>query len=257
MAGSRIAGPFPVGGVGGGDGNDYFTILAPVPMLIDAFLLLEQARKEALKHPNPTEGRVRAAAISFVITEVGDKVKLAGVLTAKEAEVIIKNRVKQTQKRPDTIRRPGQGARKRRLVDAIRCRPLPTVIPGGGVGVGDISVLNEVVGADGTPYWGTQEFGSSHLVGKRLYGWFRQPGKQAANPSEFRTHAIFSPEQNGPPMTVKRPIPERAFLREGAAIAEVFRQKALGDAVQAGTRELQAIVGGTSKHLAPLRRVIR
>lgn len=255
MAGSRIAGPFPVGGVGGGDGNDYFTILAPVPMLIEAFLFLEQARKEALKHPDPIEGRVRAAAISFVITEVGDKVKLAGVLTAKEAEAIIKERVRKTQKRPDTLRRPGQ-ARKRRLVDAIRCRPLPTVIPGGGVGIGDISVLNEVVGVDGTPYWGVQEFGSSHLVGKRLYGFFRTPGKVAADPSQFRTHAIFSPE-SGPPMTVNRPIPERAFLREGAAIAEVFRQKALGDAVAAGTRELQAITKGTSRQLAPLRRVIR
>jgi hypothetical protein len=256
MAGSRIAGPFPVGGVGGGDGNDYFTILAPVPMLIEAFLLLEQARKEALKHPDPIEGRVRAAAISFVITEVGDKVKLAGIMSAKEAEVIIRDRVAKTQRRPDTVRQPGQGARKRRLIDAIRCRPLPTVIPGGGVGIGDISVLDQVVGADGTPYWAVQEFGSSHLVGKRLYGFFRTPGKAAADPSQFRTHAVFSPEK-GPPMTVNRPIPERAFLREGAALAEVFRQKALGDAVAAGTRELQAIIRGTSKQLAPLRRVIR
>lgn len=239
-------------GIGGGDGHDYFTILPPVPQLIEGIKFLDLARTETLKNPDRVEGKVRATAIDYVIKEVGDKVKLAGKQAATDAAVIIRAGVDRSQKRPDGPRRQG-----RRLRDAITCRALPNVIPGGGVGIGDIAILDTVVGADGTPFWFTQEFGSSHLVGHEVYGRFRQPGIAAPNPQEFRVHAIFTPEKSGKRMIVKRPIPERAFLREGAETADTLRMKLLGDAVEQAIRELKSILDGSSPRLASLRLVVR
>lgn len=250
MAG-RIA-IYDKGGLGGGDGHDYFAILPPVPALIDAIKTLDLARTESLKNPDRIEGRVRATAIDYVIKEVGDKVKLAGKQAAIDTTVIIRGQVDRTQKRPDGRSRQGS-----RLRNAIVCRALPTVIPGGGVGVGDIAVLDTVVGRDGTPFWFTQEFGSHHLVGHEVYGRFRNPGVAYPNPQEFRVHSIFTPEKSGKKMTIRRPIPERAFLREGAELGDQLRMKLLGDAVQQAINELRSILDGSSARLAPLRRVVR
>jgi hypothetical protein len=241
-------GPFEVGG---GDGNDYFVVLPPEPLLIDAFLTLEKARIEALKNPDKVEGRAQAAAISLVIAQAGADVQAAAVLTAEQAEDMIRSRIDRTQKRPDP---PGKSAGKR-MRSAIQCRALPSVIPGGGVGVGDISILNQVADAQGRAYWRAQEFGSSHLVGRTLPGYF-QPGDSPAGAAPSRTHPIFRVE-SGPPMTITNPIPERAFLREGAYLAEVFRQRALGGAVSAGIGQLRRIAAGSSANLPALRRIVR
>lgn len=241
-------GPFEVGG---GDGSDYFVVLPPEPLLIDAFLTLEKARLEALKNPDKMEGRAQAAAISLVISQVGSDVQAAAVLTAKQAEEMIRERIARTQKRPDP---PGKSVAKR-LKSAIVCRALPSVIPGGGIGVGDISTLNQVADAQGRAYWRAQEFGSSHLVGRTLPGFF-QPGDSPAGAAPSRTHPIFQ-VTSGPPMTITNPIPERAFLREGAVMAEVFRQRALGSAVGAGIGELRRITAGASANLPALRRIVR
>jgi hypothetical protein len=239
-------------GLGGGDGHDYFAILPPVPQLIDAIKTLDLARAEALRNPNRIEGRVRATAIDYVIKEVGDKVKFAGKQAAVDTAILIRSKVDRTQKRPDGPARQGT-----RLRNAIVCRSLPTVVPGGGVGVGDIAVLNTVKGADGTPFWFTQEFGSRHLIGHEVYGRFRNPGAAYPNPQEFRVHSIFTPEKSGKRMTIRRPIPERAFLREGAEAGDALRMKLLGDAVVGAIGELRAILDGSSARLAPLRQVVR
>lgn len=242
-------GPFELGG---GDGRDYFTILPPEPLLIDAFLTLEKARTEALKNPNRAEGRAQAAAISLVLSKVGSDVEKAAVITAQQAEAMIVGRINATQVRPDA---PGR-SHAVRLRDAITCRPLPTVIPGGGVGIGDIGDLNQVADAQGRAFWRAQEFGSSHLVGRTLPGFF-QPGQSPAGAAPSRTHPIFEVTGEGAPMTIRNPIPERAFLREGAALAEAYRQRALGNAVSSGIGELRAIRAGVSERLAAVRRVVR
>lgn len=242
-------GPFEVGG---GDGSDYFVVLPPEPLLIDAFLMLEQARVEALKNPDKVEGRAQAAAISLVIAKAGSDIEAAAVLTAKEAEAMIRAKINQTQKRPDP---PGKSL-GRRLKDSIVCRALPSVIPGGGVGVGDLSVLNEVADAQGRAYWRAQEFGSSHLVGRTLTGFF-EPGQSLPDAGQFRKHPIFKVGPEGGEMEIRNPIPEKAFLRDGSALAEAFRQKALGGAVTSGTSELRKITAGVSANLPALRRIVR
>lgn len=248
MPADPYAGPFEVGG---GDGNDYFTVLPPEPLLIDAFLTLEKARLEALKHPIKAEGRARASAISLVISQVGTQVEAAAIAAAREAEALIVARIQGTQVRPD----PPGASPHRRLKEAIRCRALPSVIPGGGVGVGDLTTLNEVADEQGRAYWRAQEFGSSHLVGRGFYGYF-QPGQSAAGELPSRTHPIFEVGE-GPSMFIQNPIPEKAFLREGAALAEAFRQKQLGGAVSGGITELRAIVAGASATLDAVRRVVK
>jgi hypothetical protein len=243
------AGPFEVGG---GDGRDYFVVLPPEPLLINAFLTLEKARVEALKNPNRVEGRARAAAISLVISEVGTGVKEAAVLTAQQAEQMIEHRVNATQKRPDP---PGKSL-GRRLKDGIVCRPLPTVLPGGGVGIGDLSVLNQVADAQGRAYWRAQEFGSSHLVG-RIFPMLFQPGNSLPDAGEFRKHPILEVSSEGALAEIRNPIPEKAFLREGAVLAEAFRQRALGTAVSAGIGQLRQITAGAAANLPALRRIVR
>lgn len=247
MPRGRISGPYIVGG---GDGRDYFAVLPPEPLLIDGLALLEQARKEALRNPDPVEGRAQAAAISLVISQVGTDIEAAAIATAALAETSIIARLKATQRRPDP---PGV---KKRIQDAIRCRPLKTVVPGGGVGIGDIATLDAVKGRDGRPYWLAQEFGSKHLLGRTLYGYF-QPGKAAPDPEERGVHPIFETQQGGKKMTIRRPIRERAYLREGAAIAEEVRQKELGAAAQGGVVECRAILSGVSESLERLRRIVR
>lgn len=242
-------GPFEVGG---GDGNDYFVVLPPEPLLIDAFLTLEKARVEALKNPNRVEGRAQAAAISLVISKVGADVHAASLLTAQQASALIEHRVNATQKRPD----PPGATFRRRLRDSIVCRALPSVIPGGGVGIGDIDTLNQAADEQGRAYWRAQEFGSSHLVGRTLPGFF-QPGDSPAGAAPSRTHPLFEVTGSGAPMTITNPIPERAFLREGAVLAEVFRQRALGGAVSSGIGELRRIAAGASANLPALRRIVR
>jgi hypothetical protein len=221
-------------------------------MLIDAFLVLERARLEALKHPDRAEGRARAGALSLLISQVGQQVETAAILTAKEAETMIEAHINSTQKRPDP---PGKSV-GRRLRDAITCRPLKTVLPGGGVGIGDLSVLNQVADAQGRAYWRAQEFGSSHLVGRVLPGFF-QPGASLPDASQSRKHPVFEVTGEGGLMEIRNPIPERAFLRTGAVEAEVFRQRALGGAVSSGIRELRAITAGASANLPALRRIVR
>lgn len=251
MPGARYQ-RFAKGGIGGGDGHDYFAILPPVPQLIEAIQYLDDARTKFLRGPDKVEGKVQATAVDYVIKEVTDKVKLAGKTASIETTALIRDLIEKSKKRPD---RPSGGGL--RLKDAVVCRALPTVIPGGGVGVGDIAVLQAVVGKDRQPFWLTQEFGSSHLLGHEVFGFFESPGRAYPNPAEFRTHAIFNPSAKGRRMTVNRPIPERAFMREGSELGDQLRMKLLGDAVRQGTRELLAIADGTSARLAPLRRVVR
>lgn len=246
MATDPYQGPFEVGG---GDGHSYFTILPPEPLLIDAINTLEQTRLDALRNPNRAEGEAQASVISSIIVDASRRIEAAAVKTAAEATVLIEGRIDATQVRPDPI------SGGRRMRDGVVCRPLATIVPGGGVGIADISALDSAASDDqGRAYWRSQEWGSFHLVGQTFFGFF-QPGSAPPNPTEFRHHPIFSQSKSGKKMTIQNPIPERAFLREGAALAEFFRQAELGNAVSRGISELQLVIAGTHPKLAAARRL--
>ncbi len=114
----------------------------------------------------------------------------------------------------------------------IESRAVRSILPGGGaVGIADIQHLVQATlrpsAKSTTPYyWRAQEFGSSHNVGRVLLGVF-QPGEAAPSEEQFRTHPAFESRPTGQKrflMRIHRPIPERAFLREGAWEAYLYRK---------------------------------
>lgn len=233
-------------------GTDWFTILPPEVGLLRGYSFLLDARQEALRIPGP-EGRARALAIDLVLKEVQTAVDAAAAATAVEAQKLVVGFIKATQVRPDP---PGK-APGRRLQENIVCRPLKFSAPGGAVGIGEISALDRVADAQGRAYWRAQEFGSSHLVGRMLIGAF-EPGGAAPSSADFRKHPLFVVRQNeGYGTVIQRPIPERAFLREGAVAAEAFRQRALGRAVSPAIPELRLIQSGNHPKLKATRAFVR
>jgi len=183
----------------------------------------------------------QAAEIEALIAEVERQVNEAGVLTAKASEEAIREFISRTRVRPRAPSFTGSdavsgGGSRKLLEDGIRSEALGE----GAVGVGSIADLDTVVGSDGRPFWRTQEFGSTHNVGRVVLGFF-QPGNSIPNQQQFRQHAIFIAGP-GPPMHIQRPIPARHFLRDGAAAAGDFRE-----------REFRAIEGGAVGTIQVLR----
>jgi hypothetical protein len=244
MPPARIPGPYFVGG---GDGSDYFAVLPPEPALLNAYRLLIEAQAQALRVPGG-EGKARALAIDVTIRDTQVAIDRVAAQTAALADQEIKQRIIATQVRPDA-----GAAGRPRLRDAIVCRPL-TIPGGGGVGIGDLSELDRVADASGQAFWRAQEFGSTHNVGREVKGLF-QPGNSRPSASEFRNHPVFTPGR-GPKMIIQRPIPERAFLREGAATVEAIRQRRMGDACVAGIAELRLIQSGNHPRLKAARRFV-
>jgi hypothetical protein len=242
-----ISGPYIVGARGG----TYFAILPPEKHLLNAYRLLLDARQVALRNFPGGEGRARALAIDIVLREVQARVDIAAAETAAEADKAIVRKIKKTQVRPD----PPAAKGGRRLQDGIQSRPLITSVSGGGVGIGDIDVLDQVADEQGRAYWRAQEFGSTHLVGKVVRGFF-QPGRSEPQGGQFRTHPVFEVDPEGREMLITRPISERAFLREGAAAAEIFRQKALGRAVTPALAELRLIQSGNHPRIKAAKKYI-
>lgn len=245
---------------GAHDGNVYFKVLPPSDALINGYRLCLDARNVFLRiaafSADPTaklDAEARAAACDLVVKTVSDGAKRVAAITATMSEQSIQSRIDSTQLRPDAPGKPFS----QRLRDAISSRPIPSAIGTLEVGIADVSQLDAVVGEDGNPYWRTQEFGSQHLVGKRIRGLF-QPGSSPPDQSQFRTHPIFEVgAEGGRSMLIRRPIPEKAFLREGVAIAEKFRAQQFRSVEAAGVSELRLIQTGNHPRLRAVRRVIR
>jgi hypothetical protein len=210
------------------DGNRYFKLLGVPPHLIRMYDLLLTAQQLAAIRPTPT-GRVQARDIDQLILTVKERVDADARATALEADRLIRGKIEATRVRPPTL---GIKNSQTSLLGGVESRPVPSILPGGGaVGIADISLLIRATlrpsGGSRVPYyWRAQEFGSEHNVGRTIFGVF-QPGEAAPDPTQFRVHPVFelrSKGQTGYPMTIKRPIPERAFLREGAWDAYLFRK---------------------------------
>lgn len=230
------------------DGHTYVHFMEAPPALLDTYRLLLQAEATARSIPGP-EGVARARAISLLLVQIEDEVTAAGVATARAADAAIQGALSATQKRPDTGRN--------RLEDAIESRAVISAPAGGAVGVADFDKLeSDAVGDDGEPYWRAQEAGSSHLVGKRISGFF-QPGQSAPSQSEFRTHPIFQPDPGGKPMFVQRPIEARNFIREGVVAADSTRLGLFRTIDRTAVAEMRAIVAGSHPYVERARRVGR
>jgi hypothetical protein len=165
-------------------------------------------------------------------------------VTAADATVKMRLALKQTAKRPDTRVRP-------HLATALSARPLPPIagFPTGAVGIADIARLDKVVNPQypgaGT-YWRAQEYGSTHLVGTIIRGFFFGPGWSGdptppQNPPPSPLQPLFMPAGGqraafgdlgfsggagkrggvGGFGTIQNPIQARHFIAKGADQAEI------------------------------------
>lgn len=231
------------------DGSTYVHFMEAPPALLDTYRLLLKAEATARTIPGP-EGVARARAVALLLVQIEDEVTAAGVATAIAADAAIKGNIAHTRVRPDTGRH--------QLENAIQSRAVLSQPAGGAVGVADMDKLDsEAVGdSDGAPYWRAQEAGSSHLVGKRISGFF-QPGASAPDPSQFRNHPIFEPDPTGKAMLIQRPIEARNFIRDGVKEADTTRLGLFRTIDRTAVVEMRTIVAGTHPYVERARRVGR
>lgn len=85
----------------------------------------------------------------------------------------------------------------------------------GGFGVGDIEDLNENVG-----YWAAVNFGSSHMVGRRVPGGAFNPGENAPSVDAFRDGRWKTGDDAGKKhwsFIVTKPIPAMNYVEKTAS----------------------------------------
>jgi hypothetical protein len=219
------------------DGSGYFSVLPTPPALIGGLTILGEAAILARRIPG---NYPQAVAIEAIIAATERNVAEAGIAAVKASEEAAVQRLKTTRLRPRAPSFSGRdaafrGGSRSVLEEHVRSE----VIGLGSVGIGSIEELDTVVGSDGRPFWRTQEHGSSHNVGRVVFGLF-QPGGKPANASEFRVHPIFFAGP-GAPMRIRRPIPAKHFLRAGVAAAQVLRDREFGSTEAVAVDEMRAV----------------
>lgn len=152
----------------------------------------------------------QATLIRHATDELVAALEKIGAETAQEAEKEIRGLEVGTQVRPDT-----GGGGGPRLGDYIgESHPL-NAVPG-SVGINYEPSLE----AAGVGWWWTNEEGYSGHIGRTFIGAFEGT---RPDPGEFRTHALLEigkGVKGAGKGTIKKPIPERRFVRDGAAAAE-------------------------------------
>lgn len=230
----------------GPDGNEYFAVLGGAANLVAAQRSLLNAQRTFERYG----AEIQAIATRTVREEVQAAVAASGFATAEYAEKQAKSLLRRRIVRPTT-------PNARHLEDAIVARSLPvSSYDLGIVGIGDISRLDAHVNSrSGGAYWRAIEFGSEHLVGRTIRGFFQDAGgaRYAPSPADFRAHPIFIPSQ-GPRMKVENPIKAKRFLSEAVFDAVTFRHRIWRDIEKAAVTEVAAIAAGTAPALRGARR---
>jgi hypothetical protein len=126
----------------------FYTRVEPDPAVARAYVTLVETI--ALHR---RAGRIlEANAMAVVLRDMRTAYERHGVRAAVKADSFIKDRLRQTQVRPDSL--------GPHLRDKIVSRPLPTAVPAGAFGIADLDVLNTAVNPrTGGIYWRSQEFG--------------------------------------------------------------------------------------------------
>lgn len=240
-----VAVPTSAGGLGhrfeaAPDGNTYFSVLGPSIHLVRSMQNILEAERIYLSFPRG-RGRDQAAALEVIRRELETAVHASGVSTAQFAEERAKSLLNQRLVRPST-------PKPQHLVDAIVARAIGGPTSFGAVGIGDISVL------DAFPYWKAQEFGSSHLVGETLQGYFFHPGGPTrAGGAPYRSQAVFGVKAGGPKMLVQNPIVGKAFLTEATFDALGFRYRMWRNVEKVAVAQVRTVRLATAGDLAIVR----
>lgn len=216
----------------------YFARLQPPPALViqvhERYISLIERFSILAATGDRTAAR-QARLISASYQEFNADMLLVAERTALLANRVIPGKFQSSRVRPDT----GGGEHLR---DALpTSEAVPTPLPAGVVGVVRLDALDKF------PYWKAQEFGSDHMVGREIYGWFFGAGgggPSAPNPNDFRTHPLFRPAANAPvKATFRNSIPEGNFLRDGLQAVEAYWTKEIQHACNDALKDLAAVAG--------------
>lgn len=229
------------------DGQTYFKVLKPYLGLAASYqhALAVRRRYDGIPHP---EAKLKSRLVSRLVIDLNAEVRSAEHAVSRAAEKSILARIASTRVRP---------IGKNLLSQHIECRPIGTLpFHTAAVGIADISQLDKVADDQGRSYWAAQEFGSSHLVewfqSHGVSGYF-QPGESAPSQSAFRQHPFFELNKGGYNLHVERPIPEKGFLRSGAADAEQFRYRTMTGIASNTIRQIEIILA-TQIGVSPKRK---
>lgn len=216
---------------------DYFTRFTPNPAEAVTVhrLFLEQLRlMAAAATRNPLAAR-QARLLGAAYEQFTADLVITAERTAELANTLIPAHYQATRVRPPTGNQP-------HLADALpTSEPIVTALPAGIVGIVRLDKLDEF------PYWKAQEYGSDHLVGREIRGWFFSTGFGRAslpNPAEFREHPLFVPSSTtGRTMKVQNPIEEGKFIRSGVDAAHAFWLKEMRDIANEAVKDIRAVRG--------------
>lgn len=199
-----------------------------------------------------------AAALRRAFVRFTEDLRRIARDVAKLAHVEVVKAEQHSRVRPDTN---GDGGR--RLEDFLgESAPLDAV-------PGSVGINYEPLLYDKVPWWWTNEEGYSGHVGRTVHGLFYDAGFTGASrpdPGASREHPLFraegpqrdtndfgpgherqAPSKSAkgvrPGMRIENPIPERRFVREGAAAAEAAWHSQIATARARFDREADRILG--------------
>ena len=222
------------------DGNEYFTVLGPSINLVISIRNILEAQRTYLSYPRG-RGRDQAAALGVIARELETAVHASGVTAAQFAEERAKRLLDARIVRPRT-------PNPVHLRDLIVARSIGGPSGWGAVGIGDIAMLDQA------PYWKAQEFGSEHLIGKELRGYFFHPGGPSrAGAEPPRSQAIFGVSKKGPKMLVRNPIEGKAFLTEASFDTLAMRYRIWRSVEDAAVAQVRTVRLATAGDLAGRR----
>lgn len=207
--------------------------------VVEDIVAVHAAYQQVIRHARQLgpRGRGTVSLLEASYRKFNSELDALAVLTAHDASTKIKARLQKSARRPDTGVAP-------HLRNAIRSAPLRTPGPfaTGAVGVADLDKLEKVVNPHDpqrVPYWIVQEEGTSANVGRVIFGYFFDRGfANAQRPAPGytgspRAQPVFLTGRlgnmpgsvrggigprggKGGKGTIRRPIPARHFVRDGA-----------------------------------------
>lgn len=209
--------------------NDAWTTFFSSDM-VEALAMLARLRIEAQQVGDAPLALDLSQVVAALDTELG----AAARRTAAVADDAIRQKIRETAKRPDT-------AHPIHLLDAIRSAPIAQ----GVVAVGLLEELNKVENSEtGGIYWRTQEEGSvavgNIMTGRPLFGRFVSdstgysdvPRAEYGGAGNAPGAEFFFGDLSGDPPgfgTIQHEIQPRHFLRDGADAAFAEYQREITD----------------------------
>lgn len=152
----------------------------------------------------PAQASIVRQAFLRLLTELEG----IAVIISRQAEAAIKEKERTSRVRPD-------GARGDSLNDYVgESHPIPGV-------EGSVGINYEPKLENGASWWWTNEEGYRGNLGRKFIGAFQDAGYSGGsrpNPGEFREHPLLTigKVKNSGKGTIRRPIPARRFVRDGA-----------------------------------------